>query len=122
MTFTEKMDHVAQAFEVLGVVVLVSGIFGSSWAAVVVGRQSHEGLRSYQAGRASFGRVLLMGLEILVAADLIRTVAVKPTFESVTVRGRIVVIRTVLSFSLEVEIEGVAPWRRRALPPRDPNP
>jgi uncharacterized membrane protein len=120
MTFTETMDHVAQAFEILGVLVLVSGIFGSTWLAVSVWRRSHQGWKSYQAGRASFGRVLLMGLEILVAADLIRTVAVEPTLESVTVLGLIVVIRTVLSFSLEVEIEGVAPWRRSAAPPREP--
>jgi uncharacterized membrane protein len=119
MTFTETMDRVAQGFEILGVLVLVSGICGSSWLAVSVWRQSHQGWKSYQAGRASFGRVLLMGLEILVAADLIRTVAVEPTLESVSVLGLIVVIRTVLSFSLEVEIDGVAPWRRNAAPPRE---
>ena len=67
MTFTEAMEHVAQAFEVLGVLVLVSGIFGSTWLAVVVWRSSHQGWKSYQAGRGSFGRVLLMGLEIFVA-------------------------------------------------------
>jgi uncharacterized membrane protein len=117
MTFTETMDHVAQAFEILGVLVLVSGIFGSSWQAHTGWRRYRQGLNSYQAGRASLGRVLQMGLEILVAADLIRTVAVEPTLESVTVLGVIVVIRTVLSFSLEVEIDGVAPWRRNASPP-----
>jgi uncharacterized membrane protein len=61
-------------------------------------------------------------VEILVAADLIRTVAVDPTLESVSVLGLIVVIRTVLSFSLEVEIDGVAPWRRNAAPPRETRP
>jgi Protein of unknown function (DUF1622) len=55
---------------------------------------------------------LLLGLEILVAADLIRTVAVSPTLQSVGVLGLIVVIRTFLSFSLQVEIDGTAPWRR----------
>ena len=122
MTFSETMDHVAQAFEILGVLVLVSGIFWSTWLAVVAWRGSHQGWKTYQAGRASFGRVLLMGLEILVAADLIRTVAVEPTLESVSVLGLIVVIRTVLSFSLEVEIDGVVPWRRASAPPRDPFP
>jgi uncharacterized membrane protein len=122
MSFTETMDHVAQAFEILGVLVLVSGIFWSTWLAVVAWRGSHQGWKTYQAGRASFGRVLLMGLEILVAADLIRTVAVDPTLESVSVLGLIVVIRTVLSFSLEVEIDGVAPWRRNAAPPRETRP
>jgi uncharacterized membrane protein len=119
MSFTESMDRVAQGFEVLGVLVLVSGICWSAWLAVVVWRRSHQGWKTYQAARASFGRVLLMGLEILVAADLIRTVAVEPTLESVSVLGMIVVIRTVLSFSLEVEIDGVVPWRRRSAPPGD---
>jgi len=62
--------------------------------------------------RETFGGVLLLGLEILVAADLIRTVAVAPTLENVGVLGLIVLIRTFLSFSLEIEIEGVPPWRR----------
>ena len=62
--------------------------------------------------RQAFGGTLLLGLEVLVAADLVRTVAVAPTLENVLVLGLIVVIRTFLSFSLETEIEGVAPWRR----------
>ncbi len=62
--------------------------------------------------RECFGGALLLSLEILVAADLLRTVAVGPTLEDVGVLGIIVLIRTSLSFSLEVEIEGVAPWRR----------
>ena len=62
--------------------------------------------------RQSFGGAILLGLEILVAGDLIRTVAVYPTLESVVVLAIIVLIRTVLSFSLEIEIDGVPPWRR----------
>ena len=56
--------------------------------------------------------MILLGLEILVAGDLIRTVAVAPTLDNVIVLGLIVLIRTFLSFSLEIEIEGVPPWRR----------
>ena len=56
--------------------------------------------------------MILLGLEILVAADLVRTVAVAPTVENVVILGVIVLIRTFLSFSLEIEIEGVVPWRR----------
>jgi hypothetical protein len=59
-----------------------------------------------------FGRSILLGLEFLVAADIIRTVAVQPSLENVTVLGLIVLIRTFLSFSLEVEIDGRWPWRR----------
>jgi hypothetical protein len=62
--------------------------------------------------RETFGGALLLGLEILVAADLIRTVAVSPTLQSVTVLALIVLIRTFLSFSLQIEIDGVPPWRR----------
>ena len=62
--------------------------------------------------RQAFGGVILLGLEILVAGDLIRTVAVEPTLENVVVLGLIVLIRTFLSFSLEIEINGVPPWRR----------
>lgn len=111
MTFTEVMDRVAEGFEAFGVVVL---IFGLLWSLIVAARtrRTNGGQRGYRVLRATFGAVLLLGLEILVAADLIRTVAVSPTLESVAVLGLIVVIRTFLSFSLEIEIEGVPPWRR----------
>jgi uncharacterized membrane protein len=72
------------------------------------------GRKGYRALRETFGGVLLLGLEILVAADLIRTVAVSPTLENVAVLGLIVLIRTFLSLSLQVEIEGELPWRRGA--------
>ncbi|HSP39077.1 MAG TPA: DUF1622 domain-containing protein [Frankiaceae bacterium] len=112
MTFAEAMDHVAQGFEVFGVVILVSGLAWSLVFAGMVWRRTGAGRQGYQTLRESFGGVLLLGLEILVAADLIRTVAVAPSLENVAVLGLIVLIRTFLSFSLEVEIEGVPPWRR----------
>jgi uncharacterized membrane protein len=62
--------------------------------------------------RQAFGGTLLLRLDVLVAADLVRTAAVAPTLDNVLVLGPIVLIRTFLSFSLETEIEGVAPWRR----------
>ena len=71
--------------------------------------------QAYKVLRQSFGGVILLGLEILVAADLVRTVAVEPTLDNVVILGLIVLIRTMLSFSLEIEIEGVAPWRRAAM-------
>lgn len=75
-------------------------------------RRSRSGAKVYLVARQAFGGTLLLGLEVLVAADLVRTVAVAPTLDNVLVLGLIVVIRTFLSFSLETEIEGVAPWRR----------
>ena len=114
MTFAEAMEHVAQAFEIIGALVLLIGLFVSAWLGIHALRRTSDGRRAYEVLRQSFGGVILLGLEILVAADLVRTVAVSPTLESVTVLGAIVIIRTVLSFSLETEIEGVAPWRRAA--------
>jgi uncharacterized membrane protein len=106
------MDHVAQGFEALGAAILVAGVIWSFVLAAVAWRRSGRPVRAYRVLRQAFGGTLLLGLEILVAADLVRTVAVAPTLDNVLVLGLIVVIRTFLSFSLEIEIEGVAPWRR----------
>ena len=111
-TFSRLMDHVAQGFEVLGVAILAVGVIWSFVLAVVAGRRSGWSAKTYLVLRQAFGGTLLLGLEVLVAADLVRTIAVSPTLDNVLVLGLIVVIRTVLSFSLETEIEGVAPWRR----------
>lgn len=111
MTFVELMEYAGKAFEAVGVGVLVFGLLWSVVLAAGVWRRA-EGRQAYAVLRESFGGVLLLGLEILVAADLIRTVAVEPSLENVLVLGLIVLIRTFLSFSLQIEIEGVPPWRR----------
>jgi uncharacterized membrane protein len=111
-TFTELMDHVAQGFEALGAAILVVGVVWSFVLAWATGRRFGWSARAYLVLRQAFGGTLLLGLEALVAADLVRTVAVAPTLTNVLVLGLIVVIRTFLSFSLETEIEGVVPWRR----------
>jgi uncharacterized membrane protein len=111
-TFTTVMEHIAQGFEALGVAVLVIGVVWSVALALVVWRRSRAADRAFLALRRAFGASLLLGLEVLVAADLIRTVAVSPTVENVLVLGLIVLIRTFLSFSLQTEIDGVVPWRR----------
>lgn len=112
MTFTHAMEHVAQGFEVLGVLILAVGVL---WSLVMAGfswRRSHQAQPTYTLLRQAFGGTLLLGLEVLVAADLVRTIAVSPTLDNVLVLGLIVVIRTFLSFSLETEINGSPPWRR----------
>jgi uncharacterized membrane protein len=114
MTFAGAMAHVAQTFEVIGATVLLAGLFLAVGLAVRVLLRSGDGQRAYRVLRQSYGGVILLGLEVLVAADLVRTVAVEPTLDNVVILGVIVLIRTVLSFSLEIEIEGVAPWRRAA--------
>src|SRR3954453_19515202 len=111
-TFNRVMDHVAQGFEALGALVLVVGVAWSLVLALLAWRRTGVPAKGYIALRAAFGGTLLLRLEILVAADLVRTVAVGPTLEHVLVLGVVVLIRTVLSFSLETEIEGVVPWRR----------
>jgi uncharacterized membrane protein len=111
-TFTTLMDHAAQGFEALGAAILVVGVIWSAVLAAVAWRRSGRPTKAYLVLRQVFGGTLLLGLEVLVAADLIRTVAVAPTLDNVLVLGLIVLIRTFLSFSLEIEIEGIAPWRR----------
>jgi len=106
------MEDLARAFEALGALILVVGAFLSVGFAIAAWRRTGGGRVAYTVLRQSFGGALLLALEVLVAADLIRTVAVAPTLEHVLVLGLIVVIRTVLSFSLETEIEGVPPGRR----------
>ena len=112
MTFTEVMDDVAKAFEGLGAAVLVLGLLLSLGISARDWLRTRQGRVAYRTLKETFGGVLLLGLEILVAADLVRTVAVEPTLENVAILGLIVLIRTFLSFSLEIEIEGVPPWRR----------
>ena len=114
MTFSEAMERVAQGFEVIGALVLIVGLFVSVGLGIRTLWRTRDGSLAHRALRESFGGVILLGLEVLVAADLVRTVAVETTLESVAVLGAIVLIRTILSFSLETEIEGVAPWRRAA--------
>ncbi len=111
-SYTTVMDHVAEGFEVLGTLILAVGVLWSFVLAVLAWRRSGSGQRAYTALRQAFGGALLLALEILVAADLVRTVAVAPTLDNVLVLGLIVLIRTFLSFSLEIEIDGVWPWRR----------
>ena len=111
-TYSQLMLKTAQAFEMVAAAVLVIGLLFSFYLALRAFAATRDGTHTYRVLRKAFGGVILLGLEILVAGDLIRTVAVSPTIENVVALGLIVLIRTFLSFSLEVEIEGVPPWRR----------
>jgi uncharacterized membrane protein len=112
--FQEVMETVGKAVDVAGVVAIVLGIAVSSIiAAGALLRRGPEQGDIYHRYRRWLGRSILLGLELLVAADIIRTVAVAPTFQSVGVLGLIVLIRTFLSFSLELEITGRWPWQKR---------
>lgn len=98
------------AMEFLGVAIIVGGSLGA--LAGYVWRHPRQLAADLPELRAQIGRAILLGLELLVAADIINTVAIEPTLRSVLVLGGIVLIRTILSFSLEVEIEGCWPWQR----------
>lgn len=105
------LHWIAAGIEMLGVVVIVLGVIAASaWSAIQIYRGEWNGaFRSY---RANLGRGILLGLEFLIAADIIGMVAIVPTFEKLGILGLIIVIRTFLSFSLQIEIEGRWPWRR----------
>jgi uncharacterized membrane protein len=110
VTFREAIENVGKAVDVVGVATLVIGILVATWAAARTPRNST--VDRYRLYRQRLGQAILLGLELLVAADIIRTVAVRPTLETAAVLAIIVVIRTALSFSLEVELEGRWPWAR----------
>jgi uncharacterized membrane protein len=113
------MENISRAFEWIAVGELILAFVAALAGVVYYLVRGTPLLAAYHHWRAIFGRGLLVGLEILVAADLIRTVAVEPTLENIGVLGLIVVVRTLLSFSLSIEIDGVLPWRKAELQSRD---
>ncbi|HEY8592109.1 MAG TPA: DUF1622 domain-containing protein [Sphingomicrobium sp.] len=103
---------VSRMIELTGIAIIALGAFATLgiFAYRMAARQPYE--EAVAAFRSSLGRAILLGLEFLVAADIINTVAIEPTLQSLAVLAGIVAIRTFLSFSLEVEIEGRWPWQR----------
>jgi uncharacterized membrane protein len=110
MTFDEAVTHVGRVIDAAGVVAIAVGAVVATAVAVVRLRRKQP--NAYTLFRRWLGRSILLGLELLVAADIIRTVAVQPTLSSVSVLAAIVLIRTFLSFSLELEITGQWPWQK----------
>ena len=111
MTSTEFFLTSVKVLETVGVAVIVAGFALSVLYVLVYLVRTRSVSASYVAFRRIFGGVILLGLEILVASDLIRSVALEQTLQSVVVLGLLVVIRTILSFSIEVDITGNLPWR-----------
>jgi uncharacterized membrane protein len=111
MEFGEIISRAGEVVDVIGVIAIVVGAYAIIDAAL-------RGMRRlspiYTRFRRVLGRAILLGLELLVAADIIKTVAVTPTLESVGVLAIIVLIRTFLSWSLELEISGRWPWQKRS--------
>ena len=105
------MDVVGTAIDGIGVFVIIGGALVAT-ARLVLHRVQETG-NYYSLYRQDVGRAILLGLEFLIAGDIIRTVVVAPTMQNVLVLGLIVLIRTFLSLSLQLEIEGKLPWRRK---------
>jgi uncharacterized membrane protein len=111
MHFEEWMELVVQAFEVVGVAVLVVGSLAALVRAAMRVAQG-ERATAYERARHDVGRTILLGLEVLIISDIVQTITIDPTLESAATLGLIVVVRTFLSFSLEIELDGSVPWRR----------
>jgi uncharacterized membrane protein len=107
----QVIELAAQAIELLAVVVIVLAIVHASVRFLLHLGQKREG--AYERYKVYLGKALLLGLEFLVAADIVRTVALEPTMLNVAILAVLVVVRTFLSWSLVVEIEGRWPWQRR---------
>jgi uncharacterized membrane protein len=107
----EWIEYAALAIEILAVVVIVGAIFYAMGHYLFQATIRPENEDLYKQLKARLGKALILGLEILVAADIVRTVALEATLQSVAVLGLLVLIRTFLSWGLVVEIEGRWPWQ-----------
>ena len=109
MDYNHVIEDVGKVIDAAGVVVIVVGMLISAGAAAVELGRHETGI--YRHFRQQLGRTILLGLELLIVGDIVRTVATQPTLESVGILAIIVLIRTFLSFSLEVELTGRWPWQ-----------
>lgn len=113
----------AVVLELLGAVIIVGSVGVSTLLFLINGARSTDWRQAYRNYRANLGRGILLGLELLVGADIISTITAPLTLQTVGLLGLVVLIRTFLSFSLETEIEGCWPWRRAEMQKRPgPNP
>jgi uncharacterized membrane protein len=108
--FERSVELAAKVIDTVGVAVIVGGVVLATTLVTRSGVDWDQRFREYRRG---VGRSILLGLELLVAADIIRTVAISPTFRGVGVLAVIILIRTFLSFTLQLEIDGRWPWQRK---------
>jgi uncharacterized membrane protein len=121
MDIKHTIELIVSAFELAGVTVLVAGSLIAFVRFIMSLIRFRDGPTAYRHLRLYLGRSIVVGLEILIAADIIRSVVIDPTFTSVGVLGLIVLVRTFLSWSLEVEINGEWPWQRSRLHKGEPS-
>src|SRR5436190_3033002 len=112
MHFEDVMNTIVRAFEALGVVILVVGTVIAFVRYLLNLRQDTDRTAAFVALRSQLGRSILLGLEVLVAADIVRTIVEVPSLQSALSLGIIVLVRIALSFAIDVEIDGVAPWKK----------
>jgi len=110
-SFRHIMEVVGTSVDGVGVFIVAGGMLVATARLAV--HRAHQTGNYYSLYRQDVGRAILLGLEFLIAGDIIRTVVVAPTLQNVIVLGVIVLIRTFLSLSLQLEIEGRLPWRRQ---------
>jgi uncharacterized membrane protein len=109
--YKQTIEAISAGFELVGVCVVIVGFVASLVKGVRLWPAQGAG-GAYVGIRSTFGRSILLGLEVLVAGDIIRTVALQPTLGNLAVLGLLVLIRTFLAWSLDVEIDGRWPWTR----------
>lgn len=121
MDYERTVERVVQVVEGAGVAIMVIGGLVAMCIAVPALVRPTSRPDAYQDLRRNLGRVILLGLEVLIVGDIVRTVVVEPSLDAVVVLGAIVIIRIVLSFSLEVEIDGRWPWQEHRDDPHGPH-
>ncbi len=117
--YRDVFSHIVDVVEAVGGAILVVGGLGA-FIRYIRNLAMHRAVDPYRDLRQDLSRVILLGLEVLIIADIIRTIVVDQTVESVAILGVVVLIRIVLSFSLEVEVDGMWPWNRWRLPTGEP--
>lgn len=118
--FKDVVDFISKVIDAAGVLVVVAGLLLATCVFVLAQRDRAGRVTAYRVYRQQVGKAILLGLEFLVAADIIRTVAVSPSFRGVGVLAVVVAVRTFLSFTLDVELNGRWPWQDRQEPSRPP--
>jgi uncharacterized membrane protein len=111
-SYDHTVTDVVKTVEAVGAAIMVIGGLAAFGVFARAAWNPRTRTGSYEALRRNLGRSILLGLEVLILADIVRTIIVAPTLTSVAVLGMIVLVRVVLSFSLEVEIDGAWPWAR----------
>ena len=122
MDFPKIFEFVAEIIDLLGVTIIVIGSMAAIGRFIYHYSVIKMETMAFELFRKELGRSILLCLEFLVAADIIRTVAIEPTLESIAVLAILILIRTFVSATLELEISGTWPWQKHKLPSMSTNP